>query len=166
MFNSSYSATFLFALLLLIGPSSTNAFNNNHHYHNKQQRRNGARGTSPSSSHMIKTQQEGRGSHTLTTLSMAPKKAAASTKKKAASKTKAAPVAPETLRKKDLVDELSSSMGITKVDADAAITKIFDIVSDVSCTFWDIILMHKRFRTEYYLMILFVCFLCTHTQTH
>jgi hypothetical protein len=131
MFNSSYSATFLFALLLLIGPSSTNAFNNNHHYHNKQQRRNGARGTSPSSSHMIKTQQEGRGRHTLTTLSMAPKKAAAS-KKKAAPAKKAAPETPETLRKKDLVDELSSSMGITKIDADAAITKIFDIVSDVS----------------------------------
>jgi hypothetical protein len=118
--SASLIASILFVMALLA--TTSDAFVSSG---NKQHRRNGARGRTASNTVTSpKTTQQDGHQHplSLTALSMAPKKAAA--KKK--------PTTPETLRKKDLVDELSAKMGITKVDADNAISAVFDIISDVS----------------------------------
>jgi len=82
-------------------------------------RRRGARGKSSSS----RTSPDSPVSVALT---MAPKKAA----KKAKKAEKVAEI--ETLRKKDVVETVSEQLGISKRDAEAAVTTVFDVISDVS----------------------------------
>jgi hypothetical protein len=43
----------------------------------------------------------------------------------------AEPHAPETLRKKDVVAAISEQLGVSKANADAAVTAVFDVISDV-----------------------------------
>lgn len=59
-------------------------------------------------------------------LQMAPKKKAAAD--------------PETLRKKDIVATISEQLDITKTDADAAVSAVFDAISDVSFFFHQFLL--------------------------
>ena len=95
-------------LALFLSPGAEAFVGNDH----TTRHRRGARGqtasrTSPATS-------------SATVLHMAPKKA----KKKAAS--------GETLRKKDLVAAVAEQCDITKVDAEAAVSAVFDTITDVS----------------------------------
>mmetsp|Transcript_15132 Transcript_15132/g.26215 ORF Transcript_15132/g.26215 Transcript_15132/m.26215 type:complete len:180 (-) Transcript_15132:426-965(-) len=102
--------------------SSESAFVGNN---NQRRRRAPPRGTSSRTTSSTSSLLSPPPPASTLTLAMAPKKAAKS--KKSASKK----ATVETLRKKDLVDVVSEQMGITKTDADGAVTAVFDTIMDI-----------------------------------
>jgi hypothetical protein len=109
-------------LCLVVALHSTSAFvNNNNHNADRRRRphRRGARGEM-----MISPRTSPEMASSPVALHMAPPK-----KKKAAA---AADTAAETLRKKDVVAAISEQLDMTKADAEAAVTAVFDVISDVS----------------------------------
>lgn len=103
----------LVLLLALILHSTTAFVGSNSHRRPRRCVRGGA-----DQSTIQRTSLEDQSASTIV-LHMAPKKKAAA--------------APETLRKKDLVAAISEQLDMTKTDADAAVTAVFDAISDVSC---------------------------------
>jgi hypothetical protein len=113
-------------LCLVVALHSTSAFVNNNNNHNADRRRRphrrGARGEM-----MISPRTSPEMTSSTVALHMAPAK-----KKKAAAAAAAADTAAETLRKKDVVAAISEQLDMTKADAEAAVTAVFDVISDVS----------------------------------